>query len=92
MPSIAQWPFAVEYTECTSAEGLDPALDKCPRYDTKQSDDEIPVILELWAMRSTPSLPLLPGSLWPWMVAPDKGPIYKLNRTKPPFEFNVFGI
>ena len=28
-------------------------------------------MLELWGMRSTPSLPLLPGSLWPRVVAPD---------------------
>ena len=27
---------------------------------------------ELWGIRSTPSLPLLPGSLWPGMVAPDR--------------------
>ena len=25
-----------------------------------------------WGMQSTPSLPLLPGSLWPGMVAPDR--------------------
>ena len=37
---------------------------KCPGYDTKQSDDEDPVILELWGMWSIPSLPLLPGLLW----------------------------
>ena len=36
---------------------------------------------ELWGMRSTPSLPSLPGSLWPGVVAPDEGPIYGLNRT-----------
>ena len=28
--------------------------------------------LELWGMRSTPSLPLLPGRLWPGVVAPDR--------------------
>ena len=39
---------------------------ECPRYDTKQSDDEAAVIL------STPSLPLLPGLLWPGMAAPDR--------------------
>ena len=44
----------------------------CPGYDTKQSDGEVPVMLELWRMRSTPSLPLLPGPLWPGMVAPDR--------------------
>ena len=38
-------------------------------------------MLELWGMQSTPSLPLLPGPLWPGVVAPDKGPIYALNRT-----------
>ena len=36
----------------------------CPRYDTKQSDIEVPIILELWGMQSTPSLPSLPGPLW----------------------------
>ena len=40
-------------------------------------------MLELWSMWSTPSLPLLPSPLWPRVVAPDKGPIYGLNRTKP---------
>ena len=27
-------------------------------------------MLELWGMLSTPSLPLLPGLLWPEVVAP----------------------
>ena len=45
---------------------------ECPGYDTKQSDSEVPVMLELWGMRSTPSLPILPGPLWPGMVAPDR--------------------
>ena len=60
--------------------GLRP-LDECPRYDTKQSDGEVPVMLELWGIRCTPSLSSLPGPLWPGMVAPDKGAIYALNRT-----------
>ena len=38
-------------------------------------------MLELWGMRSIPSLPSLPGPLWPGVVAPDKGPIYEFNRT-----------
>ena len=29
-------------------------------------------MLELWGMQSTPLLPLLPDSLWPRVVAPDK--------------------
>ena len=45
---------------------------ECPRYDTKQSDGEVPAMLELWGMRSTPSLPSLPGPLWPGVVAPDR--------------------
>ena len=59
-----------------------PPTKECPDYDTKQSDGEVPVMLEVWGMWSTPSLPLLPGPLWPGDIAPDKGPIYGLNRTK----------
>ena len=36
---------------------------------------------EFGELRSTPSLPLLPGPLWPGVVAPDRDPIYGLNRT-----------
>ena len=62
--------------------GKTPPHKECPVYDTKQSDSKVPVILELWGMQNTPSLPLLPGLLWPKVVAPDKGPIYGLSRTK----------
>ena len=41
-------------------------------YDTKQSDGEVPVMQELWEMQSTPSLPSIPGPLWPGVVAPDR--------------------
>ena len=58
---------------------------ECPGYDTKQSNGEVPAMLDLWGIRSTPSLPSLPGPLWPVVVAPDKGPIYGLKRTKPCF-------
>ena len=37
---------------------------QCPRYNTKTSYGEVPV-LELWEMWSTHSLLLFPGSLWP---------------------------
>ena len=40
-------------------------------YDTKQSDGEVLVMLELWGIRSTSSLPSLRGPLWPGMVALD---------------------
>ena len=45
---------------------------ECPDYDTKQSDYEFPVMLELRGMRSTSSFPLLPGRLWSGMVAPER--------------------
>ena len=60
---IAQSARAVEYTDCTSVEWGEPP-NECPVYDTKQSDGEVPALLELWGMRSTPSLPLLPGPLY----------------------------
>ena len=59
---VAQLAGAVEYTDCISAEGEDFPY-KCPGYDTKQFDGEVPVMLVLWRMQSTPSLPLLPGPL-----------------------------
>ena len=40
-------------------------------YDTKQSDGEVPIILELWGMRSISSFPSIPGQLSPGVVAPD---------------------
>ena len=39
------------------------------KYDSKQSDGEVPLMLDLWGMLSSTSLPLLPGPLW--LVAPD---------------------
>ena len=58
---IVQSAGAVEYTP-----------NMYPGYDTKQSDGEVPVMLGLWGMQSTPLLPLLPGQLWPGVVAPDR--------------------
>ena len=45
---------------------------KCSGYDAKQSDGEVPVILEHWGIQSTPSLTSLPGPLWARVVALDK--------------------
>ena len=45
---------------------------ECPEYDTKKSVARVPVMLEFWGMWSTPSLPLLPGPLWPRVVASDR--------------------
>ena len=45
---------------------------ECPGYVTKQSDGEVPVMLELWTMQSIPSLPSLLGPLWHGVVALDR--------------------
>ena len=52
--------------------GIRLASYECLGYDTKKPDGEVPVILELWRMQSTPLFPLLPASLWPKVVAPDR--------------------
>ena len=86
--------YYVHFRTNTLGKGMNPLThNECPGYDTKQSDGEVPVMLEIWGMRSTPLLPLLSGPLRPGVVAPDKGPIYGLNRTKPWFlDFTVFCI
>ena len=43
---------AVEYIDSSFAEGED-SLNECPGYDTKQADGEVPVMLEVWGMRTT---------------------------------------
>ena len=45
---IAQLAEAVEYTDCFSVEGKDPNPKWESWYDAKQSDGEVPVMLELW--------------------------------------------
>ena len=44
----AQSAVAVEYTDCISAERVRPPPNKCLGCDTKQSDNEAPVMLELF--------------------------------------------
>ena len=56
-------------------------MDQLPLTRKGCTDGEAPVMLEPWEMRSTSLLPSPPGPLWPGVVAPDKGPIYGLNRT-----------
>ena len=41
-------------------------------YDTKQAEAVASVMLKLWGMQSTPSLPSLLGPLWPGVVAPER--------------------
>ena len=43
---------------------------KCSDYDTIQSNGEVPMMLELWGMRSTP---LHCHHSWPMVEAPDRG-------------------
>ena len=63
----------VEYTDSISAGVWLPPYG-CPWYDTKQSNVDAPVMLELWGMWNTPSLPSFPGQLWPRVVAPGRVP------------------
>ena len=41
-------------------------------YISITTSDGAALVLELWEMQSTSSLPSLPGSLWPVVVAPDR--------------------
>ena len=68
---MAQSAGSVEYTDYISAEGED-YPNECPGYQTKQSDDEFPLMLKLWEMQSTPSSPLLSGPLGLGAVALDR--------------------
>ena len=67
----AQSAGAVEYTSCISAEGQT-LLNKYTGYDTKQSNGEALVMLDLRGMQNTPSLPSFPAPLWPGVVAPER--------------------
>ena len=49
-----------------------PHFSESPGYDTKQSDGEVPVILELWQIRGTSLLPALLGPLEPGVEVPDR--------------------
>ena len=69
---IAQLVGAVEYTDCFSAKEVRPPPNECPGCDTKRSDGEVPVMLKLWGMWSTPSLPSLLGPLWLGVVLPNR--------------------
>ena len=55
---------------CRGIRSLTP--NECSGYDTKQSDVEVPAMLELWGMRSTPSLPSFPCPRWPEVETTDR--------------------
>ena len=52
--------------------GIKLSFNECVGYDIKQSESDIPVMLEFWGMQSTLSLPLLSGLHTPSVVAPDR--------------------
>ena len=66
--SSAQSAGAVEYTDCISAEN------KTPTHPTIVLDMTLSNLMVrlLWGMRITPSMPSLPGPLWPRVVAPER--------------------
>ena len=47
MKRISKIPFAVIVNSLVQFAGAIEYTNECPVYDTKQSDDEVPVILEL---------------------------------------------
>ena len=52
----------------------------CPGYDTKQSDGEVLVLLKFCEMRSSPSLPSLPGPLWDGVIASDTDRVLSIGQ------------
>ena len=60
LPGTAQSAAVAEYTNASLQRGKTPYNDY-PEYDTKQTDDEAPLMLELWRMQGTALLPSLLG-------------------------------
>ena len=67
MSGLAHLAGASENTDCFSAKGY-PA-NECPVYDSKYSDGEVAVILDLSGVQTTPLLLSFPSFLWPGMIA-----------------------
>ena len=55
--------MSVEYTDC---------FNECLVYDNKQSDVKISVILKVWKMQNTHSLPSFLCPFCPWVIAHEK--------------------
>ena len=83
---FAQSSEAVEYTDCFSAEELDPPQ-RVSWYNPKQSDGEVPVLLELWSAEH-PFIAIDPRSTLVQNGSTWLGPIYGLNRTNCIFMLN----
>ena len=58
--------------ENTTVQSLNQRLYFRKYHDTKQSNGKVPVMLELWGMQSTPSMPLFPGPFRPGVASPDR--------------------
>ena len=58
---MAQSAGAVEYTNCFSTEEQH-SPNECPGYQTKQSDGEVPLMVELWGLRDIPFIIIFPES------------------------------
>ena len=74
----SSWPYIcwssrmrLENTLTASLQSSKPITNDSHGYDTKQSDGEVPVMLELWGIQCIPLLPLLRGPLWPRVEAFD---------------------
>ena len=59
MINIALLAGVMDYINCRGV----PHPNECPEHDTKQSDGEVPVMLDLGGMQSTFSLPSLQSAL-----------------------------
>ena len=77
---LVSWGCRIQRLHLCSGVRPHPHANKCPRYDTKQSDDEVPVMLELWGMWSTSSFSSVPGPLWLAVLAPDMVPIVEKRK------------
>ena len=62
---------SLKNTPAASLQMGETPTNECPGYDTKRYDDEASDT-GVWGMRSTPSLTLLPGPLWPRRIASDR--------------------
>ena len=62
----------IAHTPTASLQRSKTSPNECSGYNTKKSDGDVQVMLELWGIQSTPSLPSLPGPLWSGVVAPDR--------------------
>ena len=88
---FAQSVGAAEYTNCISARGVRPHSMSVLDMTLNNLMVRFQYCWSFKECRVTPLLPSFPCPLWPGVVAPNKGPIYGLNRTKAWFwEFTVF--